>query len=76
MAPDVQREKEEILAILEKKPEGLSRGEISELICFSGNYKKLQRRLVGMSEDGLILKEGEKKARKYYRTIRLLHPGA
>ena len=45
MAPDVQREKEEILAILEKKPEGLSRGEISELICFSGNYKKLQRRL-------------------------------
>jgi len=66
MAPDVQREKEEILAILEKKPEGLSRGEISELICFSGNYKKLQRRLVGMSEDGLILKEGEKKARKYY----------
>ncbi|NHN37310.1 hypothetical protein G8764_08410 [Pseudomaricurvus alcaniphilus] len=66
MATDTQREIEEILAILEKNPEGLSTSQISELISFSGNYKTLQRRLVRLSDDGLILKVGEKKARKYY----------
>ena len=66
MASDAQREIEEILAILEKNPEGLSTSQISELIGFSCNYKRLQRRLVGMADDGLILKVGEKKARKYY----------
>ena len=66
MASNAQIEIEEILAILEKNPEGLSTSQISELIGFSRNYKTLQRRLVSMSDDGLILKVGEKKARKYY----------
>jgi len=66
MASDAQSEIEEILAILEKNPEGLSTSQISELIGYSVNYKTLQRRLVGLSDDGLILKVGEKKARKYY----------
>ncbi|MEJ2741140.1 MAG: Fic family protein [Gammaproteobacteria bacterium] len=66
MASDAQSEIEKILAILEKNPEGLSTSKISKLIGFSANYKTLQRRLVSMSDDGLILKVGEKKARKYY----------
>ena len=66
MASDAQREIEEILAILKNNPEGLSTSQISELIGFSRHYKTLQRRLVGMSDDGCIRKVGEKKARKYY----------
>jgi len=66
MASDAQREIEEILAILEKNPEGLSTSQISELIGFSSNSKTLQRRLSSLSDAGLILKMGEKKARKYY----------
>lgn len=66
MASDAQREIEEILAILEKNPEGLSTSKISELIGFSRNSKTLQRRLGSLSDAGLILKMGEKKARKYY----------
>ena len=66
MASGAQREGEEILATLEKNPEGLSTSQISELIGFSRNYKTLQRRLVAMAGDGIIQKVGEKKARKYY----------
>lgn len=66
MTSDTQREIEEIIAILEKNPEGLSTGQISELIEFSSNSKTLQRRLASLSDAGLILKKGEKKARKYY----------
>lgn len=65
MASDAHSEIEKILAILEKNPEGLSTGKISELAFFSYSYKTLQRRLVRMADDGLILKVGEKKARKY-----------
>ena len=65
MASDAHSEIEKILAILEKNPEGLSTGKISELAFFSYSYKTLQRRLVKMADDGLILKVGEKKARKY-----------
>ena len=65
MASDAHSEIEKILAILEKNPEGLSTGKISELAVFSSSYKTLQRRLVRMTDDGLILKVGEKKARKY-----------
>lgn len=66
MASGAQNEIEKILAILELNPEGLSTRQISDLIEYSRNYKTLQRRLVSMSDDGLILKVGEKKARKYY----------
>lgn len=66
MASDAQREAEEILAILEKNTGGLSTSQISEITIFSINYKTLQRRLSRLSDAGLILKIGEKKARKYY----------
>ncbi len=71
MASEAQRKVEEILAILEKNPEGLSISQISELIVFSGNNKTMQRRLVSLSDAGLILKIGDKKARKYYRYMKL-----
>ena len=66
MAAEAQRKLGEILAILEKNPEGLSISQISEFIVFSGNYKTMQRRLASLSNAGLILKIGDKKARKYY----------
>ena len=66
MTSEAQRKIEEILAILEKNPEGLSTSQITEFIGFSDHYKTMQRRLVSLSDAGLILKLGEKKARKYY----------
>jgi Fic family protein len=66
MAFDAQREVETILAVLEQNPEGLSISKISEFIGFSFNYKTLQRRLVSLSNAGLIRKMGDKKARKYF----------
>lgn len=66
MASKVQRKIEEILAILEKNPEGLSTSQIAEFFGFSDNYKAVQRRLVDLADAGLILKVGEKKARKYF----------
>lgn len=66
MSLDAQREVEEILAVLETNPEGLSISQISEMIGFSRNYKTLQRRLATLSDAGLIRRVGDKKARKYY----------
>jgi len=66
MTSDSKQKSDEILAILEKNPQGLSSSKISDLIKFYNNYKTLQRRLVSLSEAGLIFKSGEKKARKYY----------
>lgn len=66
MAQDAQREADEIITILERNPEGLSRGQISENVTFSINSKTLQRRLASLADAGLILKKGEKKATKYY----------
>ncbi len=66
MVLETHNQIEEILVVLAQNPEGLSTSEISELLSFSVNYKTLQRRLVSMSDDGLILRSGEKKARKYY----------
>lgn len=66
MTPDAQKEIDEIIAILEKNPEGLSRGKISENISFSINSKTLQRRLSSLVDTGLLLKKGDRKATKYY----------
>lgn len=66
MTLDRQTELDEIIAILEKNPVGLSRSQISEKVTFSINSKTLQRRLANLADTGLILKKGEKKATKYY----------
>ncbi len=66
MVSKVQAEIEEIIAILQKNPEGLSRGKVSEYMKFSINTKTLQRRLSRLVDANLIAKQGEKKATKYY----------
>jgi hypothetical protein len=66
MTRDSQRETNEIIAILEKHPEGLSRGKICEYLISPLNSKTLQRRLTGLADSGLILKTGDKKSTKYY----------
>lgn len=66
MTQDTQREADEIVAILKRHSQGLSRGQIKEAITFSINSKTLQRRLASLAQNGLIVKKGEKKATKYY----------
>jgi Fic family protein len=66
MTPDAQKEIEEIMAILAKNPEGVSRGQVLEFISFSINTKTLQRRLSYLVGANLIVKKGERKATKYY----------
>lgn len=66
MTEDAQGEADEIIAILAASPEGLSIGQISEIMVFPVHSKALQRRLTRLANAGLILKIGEKKATKYY----------
>ncbi len=66
MTPNAQKEADKIMAILEKNPDGLSRGQILEMMNLPLNSKTLQRRLSRLAGSGLILKRGEKKATKYY----------
>jgi len=66
MTQDVQKQMDEIEALLESNPEGLSRGQIVESISFYINTKTLQRRLASLVDKSQILKKGEKKATKYY----------
>lgn len=66
MKQDAQSGTDEIIAILERNPEGLSRGQISKKATFPINSKTLQRRLASLADAGRILKKGEKKATKYY----------
>ncbi|MCY4150059.1 MAG: Fic family protein [Gammaproteobacteria bacterium] len=56
----------EIVSLLEKKSEGLSRGQIMENLSFSINDKTLQRILSLLSNQERILKTGDRKATKYY----------
>ncbi len=66
MKQDTRRETNEIIALLENNPAGLSRGKISENIDFSIHPKTLQRRLANLVDTGQILKKGTKKAARYY----------
>jgi len=66
MTQSAQKEMDEITAILEKSPEGLSRGKIIEKLNFYINSKTLQRRLSSLTDGGRIVKKGNKKATKYY----------
>ena len=69
MIQEIEQQIEEVIAILEKHPEGLSRGQITEKISFSINGKTLQRRLLALAEEGRIAREGIKKATRYYPSI-------
>ena len=50
MTQEIERQNEEIITLLGKYPEGLSRGQISEYLSFSINDKTLQRRLTALAK--------------------------
>lgn len=68
-----QQENDAILAILQRSPNGLARGQIAKKLTFSIHNKTLQRRLAAMSEAGLIRKIGDKKATRYYPSSSVLN---
>lgn len=66
MAQKTEQQKQEIVTLLSKHPEGLSRSQVSENLGFSINSKTLQRRLISLVDDGQIARKGERKAARYY----------
>lgn len=66
MGSDTHKYTGKILSLLKAYPDGLSTRHIFESINYSKSYKSLQRLLLSLSEEGLILKTGEKRARKYH----------
>lgn len=66
MTLEIEQQIEKIIALLEKHPEGLSRGQVADNLSFSINGKTLQRRLAALVEEGRIARKGEKKATRYY----------
>lgn len=66
MAEEIEQQNQEIITLLGKHPEGLSRGQLSEKLSFSINGKTLQRRLTALVDDGRIARKGERKATCYH----------
>ena len=66
MSDKVEQQYEEIMAVLEKHPEGLYRGEISNLLSISINNKTLQRRLTKLARDGKVTIQGIKRGTTYH----------
>lgn len=66
MTQDIEQQNKEIINLLDRSPEGLSRGQVHENIGFSINEKTLQRRLKALVDSGRIAKEGDRKATRYY----------
>ncbi len=66
MAQDTKQQMAEIVHILEKNPEGISRGKIAEILSFFINNKTLQRRLSALAKEERIVKTGNRKAARYY----------
>lgn len=66
MTQEIEQQNEEIINLLSKNPGGLSRGQISESLSFTINYKTLQRRLAALSNEDRIARKGERKATRYH----------
>jgi len=66
MRQEIEQQNEEIINLLGKHPEGLSRGQTSENLSFSINDKTLQRRLTALVKNDRIVRKGERKATRYY----------
>jgi prophage maintenance system killer protein len=66
MMQQTEQQNEEIIAILSRHPNGLSRGQVSDLLNFSMNTKTLQRRLAMLADEGRIAKKGERSATRYH----------
>ena len=66
MTQEIEQQNEEIITLIGKHPEGLSRGKISKNLRFTINDKTLQRRLTALVDDGRIARKGERKATRYH----------
>lgn len=66
MKQEIEQQNEEIITLLGKHPEGLSRGQISDNLRFPINNKTLQRRLTALADDDRIARTGERKATRYH----------
>ena len=66
MTHEIEQQREEIITLLDKHPEGLSRGQVSAGLSFSINNKTLQRRLAALVDAGCIARKGERKATRYH----------
>ncbi len=66
MTQQIKQQASIILDILERYPEGLSRGQILDLLTFNIENKTLQRRLATLASANLIRKEGDRRATKYF----------
>ncbi|WP_157678460.1 hypothetical protein [Oleiphilus messinensis] len=66
MAQEIEQQNKEIITLLDKYPEGISRGKIAECLSFTLNDKTLQRRLLALVDEGRVGRKGERKATRYY----------
>lgn len=66
MSKSIDWEQRDILAVLDAHPEGLHRGQLSDLLAISINDKTLQRRLATLTADGKVTREGVKRGTKYF----------
>ena len=74
MSDKIEQQYREILTILDTHPEGLHRGEISDILEKSINDKTLQRRLAELASDGKVTIEGIKRGTKYFPAHRSVEP--
>lgn len=66
MTQKIEQQNKEIITLLGKHPEGLSRGQIAEKLSFIAHVKTLQRRLTALADDDRIARNGERKATRYH----------
>ena len=66
MTQKIEQQNKEIITLLGKHPEGLSRGQITEKLGFIAHVKTLQRRLTTLADDDRIARKGERKATRYH----------
>ncbi len=66
MTNEIEQQIDEIIAILDSHPDGLTRGQVSDKLSFTIHDKTLQRRLAALTDEGRITKKGERKATRYF----------
>jgi hypothetical protein len=70
----IETQYQEIQKILAAHPEGLHRGEISDLLNISLNNKTLQRRLAKLANEEKVTVRGIKRGTKYFPARRTTEP--
>ncbi len=66
MNTKIEQQSDEIIALLDQCPEGMSRSDISASLKNPINDKTLQRRLASLISDNKIAVEGKKRGTKYF----------